>query len=162
MFRIAMDEPGDADARKLEAQLDASRARLRHALGLNQSDDLGPSEAAQSPTPDNQPGIDRVNGFSGSGPGVAGQMANLLLQTWWSTHPARDAAHFVRAVLDEQAKTHPWRLLAGSAAVGAVLVLARPVRTILVTRIVGGLLASGPSLLDHGQNFARKSQQQKL
>lgn len=156
-----MNEPADADAQKLEAQLNASRARLRHALGLEQPNDLGAVEAAQSQMPDDQPGINRANGSSRPGAGVAGQMAGLLLQTWWSTHPARDAAHLVQAVLEEQAKTHPWRLLAGGAAIGAVLVAARPVRTILIARMVGGLLASGPSLLDHGKKFARKPQQQK-
>lgn len=55
---------------------------------------------------------------------------------YWEHHPARVALQMVEPPLREYAHRHPARLLAGCAAAGALLVLARPWRLISVTGVL--------------------------
>lgn len=61
---------------------------------------------------------------------------------WWRSHPAHLAAALVQPVLGQYARTHPLALLGGAAALGAVVVLARPWRLIPVTGVLMAALKS--------------------
>ena len=61
---------------------------------------------------------------------------------WWRSHPAHLAAEVVQPVLGQYARTHPLALLGVAAALGAVVVLARPWRLIPVTGVLMAALKS--------------------
>ncbi len=84
--------------------------------------------------------------------GHAGVMAGLMARTpwlgvarnvvrrWWSRHPANAATQLARPVLQHFADREPVKLIAASAAVGALLVLVKPWRLLSITTILGGIL----------------------
>jgi hypothetical protein len=72
--------------------------------------------------------------------GVAGWFGHLkrALGTWWRHHPAHMGVELATPMLSSYAHRKPVQYLAIAAAVGAVIVVARPWRLITV----GGLLAA--------------------
>ncbi|ROZ72154.1 hypothetical protein [Ramlibacter sp. WS9] len=72
--------------------------------------------------------------------GIAGWFAHArrALRTWWRHHPAHMGVELATPVLSNYAYRKPVQYLAIAAAVGAVVVVARPWRLITV----GGLLAA--------------------
>jgi hypothetical protein len=119
--------------------LTVSRERLR--LAVTQTDPAHEPGAARGPGETAAPGS--------SGP-PSTTLVSALLRHWWRRHPWRQAGVLAVQAADALArpvaKTHPVALMAGAAAVGALLVWARPWRFLLgaLTPLSASLL---PSLL---------------
>lgn len=64
------------------------------------------------------------------------------LQIWWHRHPASMAVELSRPLLDDYARTHPFKLLGISAGAGAALVVLRPWRLISAGALLGTALKS--------------------
>ena len=62
--------------------------------------------------------------------------------TWWRSHPAHLAVDVVHPVFEKYAQEHPLKLVGAAAAVGAVLVIAKPWRLISVTGLLMAALRS--------------------
>ena len=78
-------------------------------------------------------------------PGSLSSLWRALRRTtaiWWRSHPAHLAAEVAQPVLGQYARSHPWTLLVVAAALGAVVVLARPWRLIPVTGLLMTALKS--------------------
>lgn len=75
----------------------------------------------------------------------AGFLINLL-QAWWQKQPFAVAmtlvARATNGVLQPVAQKHPYRLVMGAAAIGAVLVLVRPWRWLSMSGILAALAAA--------------------
>jgi len=56
--------------------------------------------------------------------------------TWWQSHPAHLAVDVVHPMIEKYAQANPLKLLGVAAAVGAVVVIAKPWRLISVTGLV--------------------------
>ncbi|MBG9388131.1 hypothetical protein [Caenimonas aquaedulcis] len=67
---------------------------------------------------------------------------NRAAQTWWRHHPAHMALEVATPVLSSYARKHPAQFLGIAAAVGAVVVVARPWRLMSATGLVVALLKS--------------------
>lgn len=87
--------------------------------------------------------------------GLAKDLAKGAIHQWWAHHPLRlvsdvtmDAA---RAVVQPVAQRHPVVLVAGAAAVGALLVWSQPWRWLLTPALLAGLL---PKVISHALNSA--------
>ena len=87
--------------------------------------------------------------------GLATGLAKGAIHQWWAHHPLRlvsdvtiDAA---RAVVQPVAQRHPVVLVAGAAAVGALLVWSQPWRWLLTPALLAGLL---PKVISHALNSA--------
>lgn len=70
------------------------------------------------------------------------QALRRTTMVWWRSHPAHLAAEVVQPVLGQYARTHPLAMLGVAAALGAVVVLARPWRLIPVTGVLMAALKS--------------------
>lgn len=83
-------------------------------------------------------------GATGRRHGPAGWFGHLkhVLGTWWRHHPASMGVELATPVLANYAARKPVQYLAIAAAVGAVVVVARPWRLISVTGLVVALLKS--------------------
>lgn len=97
----------------------------RHGHAAPQADDLPPDPAAQAAA-------------------AHGRWAGLRAagREYWAHHPARMATQLATPVVSAYARRHPIRLLAVSAAAGALLVLARPWKLISVTGLALAALRS--------------------
>lgn len=87
--------------------------------------------------------------------GLAKDLATGAIHQWWANHPLRlvsevtiDAA---RAVVQPVAQRHPVVLVAGAAAVGALLVWSQPWRWLLTPALLAGLL---PKVISHALKSA--------
>ncbi len=72
-------------------------------------------------------------------PGSLGRLWRALRRTtaiWWRSHPAHLAVEVVQPALGQYARAHPLTLLGAAAALGAVVVLAKPWRLIPVTGLL--------------------------
>jgi hypothetical protein len=85
-------------------------------------------------------------------PGAAG-LATGVLNDWWAKHPMRllgdvtlDAA---KTLVQPVAQRHPVALVAGAAAVGALVVWSQPWRWLLTPALVAGLL---PKIISQALN----------
>lgn len=67
-------------------------------------------------------------------------VARSIARRWWSRHPANAAGQLARPVLERFAQQQPAKLIAASAAVGALIVLVRPWRLLSLTTILGAIL----------------------
>ena len=76
-------------------------------------------------------------GAKGMWHAVSGAVAN-----WWRAHPAHLAVEVAEPVLERYAARHPLKLLAGAAALGALVVMARPWRLISLTGMAVAALKS--------------------
>lgn len=124
---MTMTHTPDVSAAALK--LVASRERLKQVLSGRQS--TGP--AGQMPT-----ALDTGSQTSAAVDGFS--IVKHALSTWWSSHPlhlvttlAGSAAHSAMGPIAQQ---HPIRLLAVSAAVGGLIVYARPWRLLAGTGLV--------------------------
>jgi len=61
---------------------------------------------------------------------------------WWRRHPANAAGVLIRPMLERHARAHPAQLVVTAAAVGAIVVLAKPWRLLSVTAVAAALLKS--------------------
>lgn len=70
--------------------------------------------------------------------GPEGRWSGLgnTVHTWWQQHPAHLVMELAEAALRAWAQRHPMKLLAASAAAGALLVIARPWRLVSVTGLL--------------------------
>jgi len=55
-------------------------------------------------------------------------MARFVAMRWWQRHPLQAVAVAGEPALRDYAARHPWRLVAGAAAIGSLVVLSRPWR----------------------------------
>lgn len=80
------------------------------------------------------------SGDDDAGDGIAGWFGGIkhALGTWWRHHPAHMGVELATPLLSSYARRKPVQFLGIAAAVGAVVVVARPWRLITV----GGLLAA--------------------
>ena len=72
-------------------------------------------------------------------PGSLGRLWRALRRTtaiWWRGHPAHLAVEVAQPALGQYARAHPLTLLGVAAALGAVVVLAKPWRLIPVTGLL--------------------------
>jgi hypothetical protein len=128
-------------------QLAQSRERLRQALHEAQS----PPEDRRSPSSGEASTTDLLRDLRAL-PG-----ANLLLDIvlgWWDKQPLRVglllAAEAAQVVLEPLARRHPYKLVAGAFAIGAVLTLTRPWRWVSTPALLAGLLPQLlPELMKH-------------
>ena len=88
-------------------------------------------------------------GAAGAEPGPA----TLAMHQWWAQHPLRLAtdvtADAAKALVQPVAQRHPVALVAGAAAVGALLVWSQPWRWLLTPALLAGLL---PKVISHVVN----------
>lgn len=61
---------------------------------------------------------------------------------WWRRHPANAAGMMLKPMLVRQARSHPGQLVVTAAAVGAIVVLAKPWRLLSITAVAAALLKS--------------------
>ena len=130
--------------------------RSAHLPGMTPQERLAISRRAilQCMTRGSHDGDDPLQGDAAAGagdtssprrPGSLGRLWRALRRTtliWWRSHPAHLAADAVQPVLRQYAQAHPLKLLGVAAALGAVLVLARPWRLIPVTGLLMTALKS--------------------
>ena len=83
-------------------------------------------------------------------PGEAPGLASGAIQQWWSNHPLRLVSDVTltaaKTLVQPVAQRHPVALVAGAAAVGALLVWGKPWRWLVTPALVAGLL---PKLISH-------------
>lgn len=113
-----------------------SREQLRHALRQASSppDSVGDAHAGLFP-------VGLIANLQGT-PGVSVLLD--LAQSWWARQPARVAlalaAETATVVLAPVAQRHPYGLVSGAAAVGALLVWVRPWRWLCTSALLAGVL----------------------
>lgn len=119
-------------------RLTQSRERLRQAIHAR----VSPSKTSPHP-PENATAF--AADWLSSVKAIPG--ANLLLELvedWWSKQPLHVAftqlAQAASGALRPVAQKHPYALVIGAAAVGALLVLARPWRWVSTSTLVAGLV----------------------
>ena len=80
-------------------------------------------------------------------------LATVAMHQWWAHHPLRLAtdvtADAAKALVQPLAQRHPVALVAGAAAVGALLVWSQPWRWLLTPALLAGLL---PKVISHVVN----------
>lgn len=69
-----------------------------------------------------------------------GTMARNVVGRWWSRHPANAVGQLARPILQRYADEQPVKLMAGAAAVGALLVLVKPWRLLSAGALAAALL----------------------
>jgi hypothetical protein len=79
----------------------------------------------------------RVDGLSG-----VWRIGRHALKAWWRTHPAHLALDVAQPLLGQYASTHPVKLLAIAASLGAAVVVARPWRLVSATGLLVAALKS--------------------
>lgn len=124
--------------------------RAAHLPGMTPQERLSVSRRAilQCMTRSGRGGGDPLQGDAtdGSGeasgpirPGSLGRLWRALRRTtaiWWRSHPAHLAAQVAQPALGQYARAHPLTLLGVAAALGAVVVLAKPWRLIPLTGLL--------------------------
>ena len=69
-----------------------------------------------------------------------------LARMWWHRHPASAIADLASPLLDDYAKTHPFKLLGASALTGAALIIIRPWRMVSASALlIAAVKSSGLS-----------------
>lgn len=116
-----------------------ARSRLAIIEYLERREHRGEAHAASEPAshdgaPDHEAGL-----FSGEG--WLGGVTSAA-RTWWRNHPAQMAVEIVTPSLQSYMRRKPFRVLALSVGVGALLVLTRPWRLISVTTLVVAIVKS--------------------
>jgi hypothetical protein len=90
---------------------------------------------------------------AGAAPGLATRLATDAIHQWWAQHPLHLVSDVtvsaVKTMVHPVAQRHPVALVAGAAAVGALLVWGQPWRWLLTPALVAGLL---PKLISHALN----------
>ena len=116
------------------------------------------------PRDEGEVGIDEEGwNFESASVGVSGWFARLkrMAGTWWQHHPARTGVDLAAPLLSAYAERKPFQLLAISALVGALVVVARPWRLISVTGLLvalikssqlSGMVLSAMSAADYGKD----------
>ena len=66
-------------------------------------------------------------------------MARAVAQHWWQRHPVHAAGQLALPVLQRYANQEPLKLVAAAAAIGAVVVLARPWRLLSTSLVLATL-----------------------
>ena len=69
-------------------------------------------------------------------------MARGMARHWWQRHPAHAAARLAQPVLERYARDEPLKLVTAAAAVGAVVILARPWRLLSVSAVLAAVFKS--------------------
>ncbi|MCB8747452.1 hypothetical protein LHU53_11085 [Rhodoferax sp. U2-2l] len=119
-------------------RLAQSRERLR--LALAQTESRPDVDASGTPGTAPRPWLHGLKANP-----EAGFLINLL-QAWWQKQPFAVATTLVaratNGVLQPVAQKHPYRLVLGAAAVGAVLVLVRPWRWLSMSGVLAALAAA--------------------
>ncbi len=86
-------------------------------------------------------------------PGLATGLAKGAIHEWWAQHPLRLVSDVTidtaKTLVQPLAQRHPVALVAGAAAVGALLVWSQPWRWLLTPALVAGLL---PKVISHALN----------
>lgn len=86
-------------------------------------------------------------------PGAVAGSATSAIHQWWAQHPLRlvtdVTVDVVTTLVQPVAKRHPIALVAGAAAVGALLVWSQPWRWLLTPALVAGLL---PKIISQALN----------
>ena len=122
----------------------SSVALAAHKLALSRSH---LHQAVQMASP-NQTSDKRIDAA-----GMAPGLATVAMQQWWAQHPLRLAtdvtADAAKALVQPVAQRHPVALVAGAAAVGALLVWSQPWRWLLTPALLAGLL---PKVISHVVN----------
>lgn len=98
----------------------------RHAL-------VGHLQDAESPR-----GARRRSGSLLSGMDWA-PVARGMARHWWQRHPVHAAGQLARPVLERYAREQPLKLVAAAAAVGALVVLARPWKLLSASAVVAAI-----------------------
>ncbi len=124
--------------------------RIAHLPGMSPQERLAISRRAilQCMTRSGRDGGEPLQGDATDGaaeatgakrPGSLGRLWRALRRTttiWWRSHPAHLAVEVVQPALGQYARAHPLTLLGVAAALGAVVVLAKPWRLIPVTGLL--------------------------
>ena len=124
--------------------------RVAHLPGMSPQERLAISRRAilQCMTRSDGDGGEPLQGDAADGateasstkrPGSLGRLWRALRRTtaiWWRSHPAHLAVEVVQPALGQYARAHPLTLLGVAAALGAVVVLAKPWRLIPVTGLL--------------------------
>jgi hypothetical protein len=124
--------------------------RVAHLPGMSPQERLAISRRAilQCMTHSGRDGGEPLQGDAADGageasgskrPGSLGRLWRALRRTttiWWRNHPASLAVEVVKPALGQYARAHPLALLGVAAALGAVVVLAKPWRLIPVTGLL--------------------------
>ena len=66
-------------------------------------------------------------------------VARNLTERWWSRHPVNAAVQLARPILDTCARDQPVKLMAASAAAGALLVLLKPWKLLSITAMLAAV-----------------------
>ena len=86
-------------------------------------------------------------------PGLATGLAKGAIHEWWAQHPLRLVSDVTidtaKTLVQPLAQRHPVALVAGAAAVGALVVWSQPWRWLLTPALLAGLL---PKVISHALN----------
>jgi len=94
--------------------------------------------------------VSHLTGYDGSPPatpkrpsvlsGIAwAPVARGVARHWWQRHPVHAAGELARPLLERYAREEPLKLVLAAAAVGAVVVLARPWRLLTVSAVLAAV-----------------------
>ncbi len=148
-----MSEAADRLARSRLAIIEQIHRRERHT-GQREGDREYGGAAQARPFAGSSRGAARGGWFSG---------VKRALGTWWRHHPAHMGVELATPMLSSYARRKPLQYLAIAAAVGAVVVVARPWRLISATGLLvavlkssqlSGMLMSALSAADDGGDEA--------
>ncbi len=87
-------------------------------------------------------GASRSNRTHSSGLNGLWRSLRRTTSAWWRSHPACIAVDVVHPMVEKYAQAHPLKLIGMAAAVGAVVVIAKPWRLISVTGVLIAALRS--------------------
>jgi hypothetical protein len=119
----------------IESELLTPQQRLamsRRAL-VDRFDGQRPRPATAAPAP-RRHSSERYERFAWSSVGRS------LVRRWWRRHPANAIGQLALPLLERYAREEPAKLVAASAATGALLVLVRPWRLLSVSAVLAALL----------------------
>ena len=123
-------------------------------LAIVQSMDRDHREDSQDDTPDGAPsqpaeadyassaGASRSNRSHSSGLNGLWRSVRRTTSAWWRSQPACLAVDVVQPMVEKYARANPLKLIGMAAAVGAVVVIAKPWRLISVTGVLVAALRS--------------------
>lgn len=112
-------------------------AIVEHIDRRERRPERGRMDEAASSRPDDLPEPD-----PGDGPGAWFSHLRIVAMRWWRQHPASLALELATPALSAYASKKPVQFLGIAAAVGAMVVIARPWRLISVTGLIVALAKS--------------------
>ncbi len=128
-----------------QQRLAASRRAIVQSMNRDRQEHMNDDMAADSQAGTGLGGQESLEGAGHStrsarthSSGLNGlwRIVRRATSSWWRSHPAHLAVDVVHPMFEKYAQDHPLKLVGAAAAVGAVMVIAKPWRLISVTGVL--------------------------